>query len=104
MENSGNRLQRWRQTIEKMYSNYIYNIPDIKSLDIGKLGKGGAITTDTCNGARKTRRLLIDNITLAIKKFSDDNIKIREVDCWNHFRNIWFGAMIKQLSSYLKKY
>ena len=51
-----------------MYPDYIHNIPDIKSLGIAKLDRGGAITTGTCNRARKTRRLLIDNIEFRFKK------------------------------------
>ena len=31
-------------------------------MNIGKLGDGGAITTDTCNGAQKTRRLLVEEV------------------------------------------
>ena len=35
-------------------------IPDPSSMNIGKLGIGGALTSDTCNGARKMCRLISD--------------------------------------------
>eukprot|EP00957_Ditylum_brightwellii_P059322 4503180-Ditylum_brightwellii.AAC.2 len=51
-----------------MYPDYVHDIPDALLMDIGKLGGGGAITTDTCNSACKTRRLLADTVRLAAEE------------------------------------
>ena len=79
-------------------------IPQSQALTLAKLANNGMVSTDTCNTARKTRRLLCD----AIRKFAieqglgEESINIMVNDCWNrHLRNVWFGAVIKELSSHL---
>jgi hypothetical protein len=32
-----------------------------------------------------------------------DEINILENDCWNHLQNVWFGAIVNELSSHLGK-
>ena len=40
--------------------------------------------------------------TVAIEQgFREESINVMENDCWNHLRNVWFGAVIKELSSHL---
>ena len=74
-----------------------------QALTLAKLANNGMVSTDTCNTARKTRCLLCD----AIRKFAieqglgEESINIMVNDCWNHLRNVWFGAVIKELSSHL---
>ena len=74
-----------------------------QALTLAKLANNGMVSTDTCNTARKTRRLLCD----AIRKFAieqglgEESINIMVNDCWNHLHNVWFGAVIKELSSHL---
>ena len=96
-------LQRWEETTKRMYPSYNHDIPPSCAMNIGKLGSGGAVTSDTCNSARKTRRLLVDCIEEAARDLSPDNENnhIIEVDCYNHLRNVWLGGMIKALSTYL---
>eukprot|EP00956_Cyclotella_meneghiniana_P032426 scaffold89181_cov36-Cyclotella_meneghiniana.AAC.1 len=48
--------------------------------------------TDTCNGAQKLRRVLVDRIDGA-----------RDLDCMNHLRNVWIRGMEKSLSKYLNQ-
>eukprot|EP00956_Cyclotella_meneghiniana_P023299 scaffold45195_cov78-Cyclotella_meneghiniana.AAC.1 len=48
--------------------------------------------TDTCNGAQKVRRILVDRIDGAT-----------DLDCMNHLRNVWIGGMEKTLSKYLNE-
>ena len=31
----------------------------------------------------------------------EDDIHVLENNCWNHQRNVWFGAVVKELSSHL---
>jgi hypothetical protein len=77
-------------------------IPQSQALTLAKLANDGMVSTDTCNTARKTRRLLCEAIrTVAIKQgFREESINVMENDCWNHKRNVWFGAVIKELSSH----
>ena len=66
-------------------------IPSPDSIDINKLGDGGTITTDTCNGARKVRRLLVKAIEGCI------NGK----DCRQHLRNVWINGVAKSVSKFI---
>jgi hypothetical protein len=72
-------------------------------LTMSKLAKQGMFMTDTCATALKFCRLQISEITNLAEKegWSPEEIKIFEGDCWQHLHNIWFGAVIKQLSKTL---
>ena len=67
---------------------------------IAKLARGGIMTSDTCNTARKIRVLLCKNIEEVAKEkgYNDSEINVLEVDCCNHLRNVWFGGMIKHIN------
>ena len=83
----------------KLFVPAQYPIP--KLYNIGKLGNGGALTSDTCNGARKTCRIIAEQVheaTEALRKCDYDNIRILDVDCWNHLRNVCLRGMKKALS------
>ena len=58
----GERLKRWEEVISTMFPNYKHDIPMYTNMNISKFDVSGAITTDTCNSARKTRRLLLESI------------------------------------------
>ena len=72
LEVGGHRLQRWTEVTSRMYPAYDHDIPSSSAMDIGKLGSGGAITTDTCNPAQKTRRLLVDKVIEAAGEMSTE--------------------------------
>ncbi len=78
-------------------------IPQLQALTLDKLANDGMVSTDTCNTAHKTRCLLCEAIrTVAIEQgFREESINVMEDDCWNHLRNVCFGAVIKELSSHL---
>ena len=59
------------------------HLPLESEVDISKLGHGGVITTDTCNAAQKTRRILVERI-------GGDT---HEMDCMHHLRNVWFSGI-----------
>jgi hypothetical protein len=61
------------------------------------------VSTDSCNTACKTQRLLCEVIKkLCFEKgLTDDEVNVLETDCWNHMQNIWFGAVVKELTSHL---
>jgi hypothetical protein len=75
----------------------------IAGINISQLANDGMVSTDTCNTARKTRRLLCEAIrTVAIEQgFREESINVMENDCWNHLHNVCFGAVIKELTFYL---
>ena len=53
-------------------------------MNIGKLGIGGFLTLDTCNGMRKTRRLIVDQVhesAEAFHKYDSNEILVLDVDC-----------------------
>ena len=102
IKHAGERLHRWKEVIEEMYHSYQHDIPVSDEVNIGKLSKGDAVISDTCNDARKTRRLLVNEIKEAAAEMSTDEIVVLEVDCWNHLRNVWLSGMTKSLSVYLK--
>ena len=61
------------------------------SIDINKIGDGGTITTDTCNAARKVRRLLVKAIEGCV------NGK----DCRQHLRNVWINGVAKSVLKFI---
>ena len=99
----GRRLQRWAEVIKQQFPDYVHDIPPPSAMNIGKLGSGGAITSDTCNGARKTRRLLVDVVKDAAKEMSTAQVIVFEIDCWGHLRNVWLNGMNVALSDELRE-
>jgi hypothetical protein len=77
-------------------------IPDGSKLTLSKLSKGqrGFTMTDTCSPARKLRRLIAEYVKEIgeAEGLSQDELLVRESDCWQHLRNVWFGAVSKQLN------
>eukprot|EP00956_Cyclotella_meneghiniana_P033421 scaffold95984_cov36-Cyclotella_meneghiniana.AAC.1 len=79
--------------VKAKYPDKVHLIPSPDSINIDKLGRDdGVIMTDTCNGAQKVRRILVDRIDGA-----------QDLDCMNHLRNVWIGGMEKTLSKYLNE-
>jgi hypothetical protein len=102
----GNLLEGWRKVLTRLFphlNDLINMIPESNQLSLTKLAKDGMVSTDTCSTARKTQRLLCEVIkNLCFEKgMSEDDIHVLENDCWNHLRNVWFGAVVKELSSHL---
>ena len=70
--------------------NESHLVPPEHELDVKKFGQGASAITDTCNAARKLRRILVDTIADSY-----------EFDCMHHLRNVWFGNMEKKLTKKL---
>ena len=90
--------------LEHSHPLYQHDIPYPSSINIGKLGSGSAFTSDKCNGARKTHRIIIEEFheaEEALRKDDSDHIRVLEVDCWNHLRNLWLVGITKALSTLL---
>ena len=70
--------------LEHSHPSYQHNILYPSSMNIGKLGIGGFLTLDTCNGMRKTRRLIVDQVhesAEAFHKYDSNEILVLDVDC-----------------------
>ncbi len=101
----GQLLDDWRIVLKRLYPSHqdlLNMIPPSQALTLAKLANDGMVSTDTCNTACKTRCLLCKAIrTVAIEQgLREESINIMENDCWNHLHNVWFGAVIKELSSH----
>ena len=88
------RLSRLIHVVNCEFPNYVHSLPSPDEIDIVKLGKGGAITTDTCNAAMKTRRILVKRI----------GGTVHEMDCMHHLRNVHLKGVEKALTTYLNTY
>ena len=88
------RLSRLIHVVNREFPNYVHSLPSPDEIDIVKLGKGGAITTDTCNAAMKTRRILVKRI----------GGTVHEMDCMHHLRNVHLKGVEKALTTYLNTY
>ena len=96
----------WRDTTVNMFPDQTALIDDIPSpnkLNIGKLHDGGSVMTDNCDKAKKERRLLSESIKeVAVQMgIAEDQIKVFELACWHHLRNVWFGAVTRAVSNEL---
>ena len=74
--------------------NLLQYIPAPENIDIVKMGNNGAITSDTCNAAKKARRQFCKAVT-------DVGGIVHEIDCVHHLRNIWIKGAAKAVSGFL---
>lgn len=99
-------LRRWQEMFLKLYPGEKWTGPDSSLCSLHRLGGGGAIITDTCNSARKARRLLQELISEQVQSHlgsavwdamseqdQEAAVCTHEVDCWQHLRNIFLAAM-----------
>ena len=105
VQRGAKRLERWSEKMKAIYPTYKHDIPPPNQMNLYKLGAGGAVTSDTCNAARKTSRILKEKIEQAAIRMSrpGDDVSVIQVSCWNHLRNIWLGGMTKALSLFLNE-
>ena len=85
------RLKKWSDVYEREYGEADHGIPHPSNVHIGKLG-GNATTTDICNTAQKKEQCLLGE---EVAKRSENGRGTYKVPCWQHLRNIWFGAGTK---------
>lgn len=99
-------LRRWKSTFEEMFPGQPWSGPDPTLCSLHRLGGGGAIISDTCNAARKSRALLADRIASEVEehmgadawsKLTESEqqqvVRTHQVDCWQHMRNIFLAEM-----------
>ena len=83
----GKLFHKWEEVLENSHPSYHHDIKEHISMNIYKLGNGGALMSDTCNCPRKTHRLIVEQVNEAVealRKSDSDDISILEVDFWNH--------------------
>ena len=98
----GKKFQRWAEVLKHSHPSYQPDILDPIYMNIGKLGISGDLTSETFNGERKTRHLIVEQVNEAeetLRKDDYDDIRVLEVDCWNHLRNVWLWVIKKDLSN-----
>ena len=70
--------------MEHSHSSYHHDIPELSSTKILKLVSGGDLLSYTCNGARKTRSIIVEQVHKAaddLDKDDSDDIHVLEVGC-----------------------
>ena len=83
-------MNNLREILVQEFPEKRHLVPSEEELDVRKFGQGANVITDTCNAARKLRRILVETIS-----------DCYEFDCMHHLRNVWFGNMEKQLTKKL---
>lgn len=112
IQDKADQLDQWRCLHETLFGAD-HDIPSAGAVHLSKLNHS-VINTDTCNGARLLSSLLADAIKDAVtekrKAIGDDctagnsqDILILTQDCHNHLRNVWIGAVVKRMSTYLNE-
>ena len=104
-QRSGKLLDLWRSVTLEMYpdrEDLLERIPPSSELTLTKMAKGFTMT-DTCNTARRIQNLLHDEIKKICyeKGMSDEEIEMHKSFCWQHLRNVWFGAVELALNNTL---
>lgn len=101
-------LRRWKDMFERMFPSETWTGPNPAQCSLHRLGGGGALITDTCNTARKSRELLAELIARQVEDhlgadtwgaMSEEEreaaVRTHNVDCWQHLRNIFLAEMSK---------
>ena len=73
-------------------------------MNIGKLGRGSSLEADTYHGVKKMRHILVEKVCEALEdlvKEESDDIRVLEVDFWNHLRNVFLRGMSKSFFTLL---
>lgn len=109
-------LRRWRQQFLKMFPDATWTGPDANLCSLHRLGGGGSIMSDTCNAARCAKRLLADLVGKQVQQHLGDDrweemtederecaIRVHQLDCWGHMRNIFLDHMSSALAAHVKE-
>jgi hypothetical protein len=107
-------LGRWECVFHKLYPGETWTGPKPGNLSMARLAGGGALQSDTCNGARKAKRLLAEMIAEQARdvigadawaKLTEEEQKkmtrVHELDCYQHLRNIFLKEMSSAQASHV---
>lgn len=108
-------LKGWMATCNRMFPDHKWTCPNPELCGLDRLGNGGAIISDTCTTARKTTRLLIDEVARQVKEKYDPEaweelteaeqeaaMRCHALHCWQHIRNIFLAPMSRAQSEHVK--
>ena len=108
-------LRGWQAETLKLFPSHVWTGPDPERCGMQRLGGGGAVISDTCTPARKTQRLIVDEVARQVKSKMDPEVwaamsaaeqeqavKMHMVHCWNHIRNIFLKAMSTAQAAHVK--
>jgi len=107
-------LQGWKVVHEKLHGAGSWTGPNPEDIGLHRL-RGALIMSDTCNGARAAKRLMLQRIAAAVaadigpeewEKLSEEQqhkvARAYSGDCMQHLRNIFLDAMSAAASAHLK--
>ena len=107
-------LQGWKDMHEKLNGAGSWTGPNPEDIGLHRLG-GALVMSDTCNGARAAKRLMLQRIAAAVaadigpaewEKLSEEQqhkvARAYSGDCMQHLRNIFLDAMSAAASAHLK--
>jgi len=107
-------LQGWKDVHEQQNGARSWAGPNPEDIGLHRLG-GALIMSDTCNGARAAKRLMMQRIAAAVaedigpaewKELSEEQqqkvARAYSGDCMQHLRNIFLDAMSAAASAHLK--
>jgi hypothetical protein len=111
-------LSEWMETYEKANGAGSWAAaggPDTENIGLHRLCEDTVLMTDTCNGARCTKRMLASAIMRTIEEKvgkekweamsteeRNQKYKVFRGDCWQHLRNIMIDAMAAKGDELLK--
>ena len=109
LKEQGDLLDQWIAVHEAEFGSD-HDIPSANAVYLSKL-KFGVINTDTCNPARLFSTMLQEKVEDSVQEKimqdggipNNENIRVLTQDCHHHFRNVWIGAAVKKLLSYLNE-
>lgn len=108
-------LRRWEAKFREMFPDEAWTGPDPSRVGLHRLGGGGAIMSDTCNGARLSKKLLasliaeqvqselgIDTWEAMTEAEQEAATRTHLHDCWQHLRNIFLQEMSKAQAAHMR--
>ncbi len=82
---------RWRELTARDFPEMLNSIPQLNDINLEKLDDNGSVMTDTCNGAQKTNRLLVQSIEGTA----------HSMYCYNYLQNVWVKNVLNLLNDFI---
>lgn len=106
-------LRKWEYQHKRMFPDVMWTGPDPSRCSLYRLAGGGAVMSDTCNAARKAKKLLGsliqkqaeehlrqqmgDEAWVALsEEAKESQLRVHVLDCQQHMRNIFLQHMSRK--------